>query len=449
MRFFSRLLALLAFSNLSLGAPLEDRTLVTPPTEDAFYDVPADIESFSPGAIIRSRKTPAPIAAFGLFPVNLDGTWQILYRTNDNLGSATATVLTILVPHKADYTKVLSYQVAEDAAALDCAPSYALQLASATGGPLGTLITQAELVLMQIALEQGWVVIVPDFQGPEAAYLANVLAGQATLDGIRAALNSHDLTSISKDPTIALWGYSGGSLAALSAAELQPSYAPELKIAGVAAGGIVPSIPPAIESTDGTPFAGLIPTGIVGLANQYPEIAELLDEHLLPKSKAAFDKVKTQCFVSNVVAFLGKNVTAMFDDFSFLTEEPVKRILEDNALGIYTPKIPLYMYKAVRDEVSPSSETDQLVEKYCSDGGAVTYVRDRTAGHGDLAITAAGGAVSWLTDVFNGRTPTKTCSTKNVIFSILDPASLKVLPRGIVDVLLNLLGRPIGPGFFG
>lgn len=58
---------------------------------------------------------------------------------------------------------------------------------------------------MEAALEQGWIVIVPDYLGPHSAFLANRLSGQAILDGIRATLNSADLTGI-QDPTITMWG---------------------------------------------------------------------------------------------------------------------------------------------------------------------------------------------------------------------------------------------------
>ncbi|WP_374710713.1 lipase family protein [Rhodococcus sp. USK10] len=41
----------------------------------------------------------------------------------------------------------------------------------------------------QAALAQGWAVVLPDHQGPNAAYAAGPLAGRITLDGIRAAEN--------------------------------------------------------------------------------------------------------------------------------------------------------------------------------------------------------------------------------------------------------------------
>ncbi|EED19821.1 hypothetical protein TSTA_030840 [Talaromyces stipitatus ATCC 10500] len=97
-----------------------------------FYVPPEGFESTVAGSILRYRTPPYPIAAFSLAPINLAASYQILYRTTNSFGDAVATVSTILVPHNADFTKLLSYQVAQDAANPNCLPSYAFQLEAAT-----------------------------------------------------------------------------------------------------------------------------------------------------------------------------------------------------------------------------------------------------------------------------------------------------------------------------
>ena len=392
LRFFS--VTQLVLISLARALPLTERVSPLPPTQDSFYQVPDDVQQFAPGTIFKYRKPPAPMAAFGLDPLKLQNTWQILYRTNDNFNKATATVLTVLVPHNADFSKILSYQVAEDASFANCAPSYAFQLDSATGGVLGTIVTQAELLLIEAALERGWVVISPDHEGPEGAYLANKLAGYATLDGIRAALNSTNFTGIKQKPTIAMWGYSGGSIASAWAAELQPSYAPELNIAGAALGGTVPNISTVISTVNKSPFSGLIPMGILGLAHQYPDLGELVNQELRHQYKAAFDKVATQCFTPNMIDFLFKDVVGMVKNPSIFTQGLASNILNENSLGGSIPQIPLYVYKSVLDEVSPIADTDKLVDHYCSGGASVQYERDLLSEHGSLAAIGAAKALS-------------------------------------------------------
>lgn len=432
------------------AALLVERAGPVLPSKDSFYAVPDNVDQAKPGAILRQRKTPYPVATFGLAPVRLDASHQILYRTTDSFGNATATVLTVLVPDKADYNKVLSYQVAEDAASLDCAPSYAVQLLSATGPLLGTLVTQAELLLIEASLEQGWVVIIPDFQGPNAAYLANALAGHATLDGIRAALNSASTTGISEKPTIAMWGYSGGSVATNWAVELQPQYAPELEIAGAAVGGTVPDITSVVKSVNKSFLAGLIPTGILGLTFEYPHLKSVVAEHVKPAYSAKLYKTQTQCFVANVAEFAFQDVVGMFDDPQLIYRDPIiTRILRDNAFGRKTPTIPLYWYKSANDQVSPIADSDAVVDTYCANGASVEYVRDFASDHGSEALLGAPEALRWLKGVMDGNRPGAGCSKKSVFSSWADIATLKILSKVLNDAFLDLLGKNVEPILFG
>lgn len=432
-----------------MGVPLLERLVSVPPSKDPFYAVPGSLEDLAPGTILGHRKPPAPIAAFGVAKSNLDDSYQILYRTTDRSGNATATVLTVLVPHNADYTKVLSYQVAEDAPTFDCAPSYAFQFASATGGLLGTIVSQAELLLIQAAMEQGWVVIVPDFQGPKAAFLDNRLAGQAILDGIRAAIQSKNITGIEQDPTISMWGYSGGGITTAWAAELQPTYAPELEIVGAAIGGTEPKIPTVVDMVNRTPFAALLASGMLGLANSYPVIADILDERIKPKYKPLFERAKRQCLGANFLDFMFKDVTSMFDGPDVTELPETLEIMAQNAMGQAVPRIPVFLYKAVFDQVSPIRETDAIYDFYCANGVSIEYQRNFLAEHGTGAITGAPGALAYLIDVMNGRVPEAGCSKKTVWSSLMDPEAAEVLPQFVLETLLNLIGNPIGPAFFG
>ncbi|KAJ6781463.1 hypothetical protein PWT90_02667 [Aphanocladium album] len=432
------------------SAPHDPRAAPLVPSKDAFYAVPHDFENTKPGDILRHRAPPAKIAAFGLAPVRLQATYQLQYRTTDNVGNATATVLTVMVPHNADTSKVLSYQVAEDAASIDCAPSYGLQLESATGPLLGTILTQAEILLIEAALEQGWVVILPDYEGPQASYLAHRLAGQATLDGIRAALRSGDITGIDSDARVAMWGYSGGSTATAWAAEIQPIYAPELNIAGAAIGGTTPNITNVLTAINKSAFTGLVPAGIQGLCTQYPELKAEVDRLLKPEYREKFDKTLHQCLLADAATFLFNDVVDMFTDPQFMYANPVAvRILNEIALGQAVPQMPIYWYKSVHDEVSPIADSDAVFDMYCAGGATVEYVRDRASEHGSAAATGAPRALAWLRNVLDGERPEPGCSKQTVISSLMDKSTLEIVPKFILDALLDLIGKPVGPILFG
>lgn len=117
-------------------------------------------------------------------------------------------------------------------------------------------------------LTQGLIVNIPDYQGSQAAFSSGLQAGRATLDSIRAVLSSSHITGIPKDADVAMWGYSGGSIATEWAAELQPSYAPELKknIKGAAMGGTVVNLHNSMKTMNKSKSAGL---GIAGLWGLY------------------------------------------------------------------------------------------------------------------------------------------------------------------------------------
>lgn len=54
-------------------------------------------------------------------------------------------------------------------------------------------------------------------EGPKLTFIAGVHAGQVTLESIRAALLSFEITSIDPKAKIHIWGYSGGALASENA----------------------------------------------------------------------------------------------------------------------------------------------------------------------------------------------------------------------------------------
>ncbi|KAK6600127.1 hypothetical protein H4I96_07453 [Botrytis cinerea] len=237
----------------------------------------------------------------------------------------------------------------------------------------------AETLLVIAALNQGWIVNLPDYEGLESAFTSGIQAGQATLDSVRAALSSGDLTSISSQAEYQMWGYSGGSLASEWAAELQPSYAPELNFKGTALGGLVPNITSVMLSSNKGLFTGLIPAGVIGLTNGYPVLKEYLHKNLVPSTASKFYKASTQCLGSNIASFLGQDIGLYLDHgLSTLFTSIAKDVLAiTGQMGLYgTPKMPIFLYKAISDEVSVVGDTDAVVSKLCSQGANINYARD-------------------------------------------------------------------------
>ncbi|KAI4672754.1 uncharacterized protein J4E78_001256 [Alternaria triticimaculans] len=419
-----------------------------PPSDDPFYTPPAGFESAKPGAILRSRPVPSALSLFQTIPLNLKGAWQLLYRTTDSLGNPVATVTTVMVPKNADSKKLLSYQVAEDSGGeINCAPSYTLQTKSnttyaGTGG--------IEAALIAASLNQGWIVNSPDWEGPKSTFVAGFQAGYATLDGIRAALASGATTGVDSSAKVQMWGYSGGALASEWAAELQANYAPEIPFVGMAIGGVTPNVENVFNTINKGLFAGLSAAGFLGLGNAYPEFGKYVQDSLKPEKADAFNQAGRQCFYADVKTYAGQDIFTYFKQGQAIFDDPIAEntIRTGATMGLHgTPSMPIFVYKAVKDEISPIADTDALVDQFCKAGVSITYVRDSFGEHFTQAATSTGDVLNYLTDRFNG-VPVSGCSIRNEFLDLLDAGSPGKLGISLVMVLLNALGVPLGPNHF-
>jgi hypothetical protein len=432
------LVSVLVLAVVAAPAATAATTPPPPPQSDPFYQPPAGYASTAPGTVLRSRAVTA--SAFGSDPQHVTA-WQLLYRTTDTQGQPEATVTTVLEPSGRRPTALLSYQVAEDSAAPQCAISYQLRL----GAGNANFVAQAEILLIDAALAKGWAVSVPDYEGPNSAYVGGRQAGQAVLDGIRATRN-FATAGVPAGANIGLWGYSGGALASGWASELQAGYAPELNIKGVAEGGLPVNPEHVLANVNGGPFAGLAMGGIAGLREAYPQLDQFLDANLTPAGVAAFAKAATQCNAANVSSFAYTNVFQYFTTADPLDQPVPQQVLADDTLGQHTPTAPLFVYQSTNDELVSPADVDAVVGTYCAGGGTVTYQRDLLSEHVALAVTGAPDALNWLSARLSGTPAAGGCHTSTVVSSLLSPSALLTFGSVIYSDLLALLGTPIGPG---
>ncbi|KAE9365672.1 secretory lipase-like protein 1 precursor [Stipitochalara longipes BDJ] len=422
---------------------IHPRAAPLPPTEDPFYTPPAGLNDINPGTILRSRSI-GELSFQGVVPFTAKASYQLMFRTTDSLGNASAAVTTIIVPENANTSRVLSYQFAEDAAWLNCAPSYVVQLGS---NPENFGSNGIETLFIIAALDQGWIVNLPDYEGLQSAFTSGLQAGQATLDSVRAALSSGDLTSISPEAEYQMWGYSGGSLASEWAAELQPSYAPELNFKGTALGGLVPNVTSILLTINKSLFAGLVPPGILGLGSAYPELETYLDEHLIDSTASTFKKALSQCLAEDITTYAGQDMFSYFDNGEETLLNPIPQgVLQATGLmGTHgTPKMPVYAYKAIGDEISPVADTDALITKLCAQGANIQYVRDGLGEHASEEITGSGDAFAFLVDRFNGVPVARGCTITNILSDTLNGPGLAYLGTEVVDALVAILALPVG-----
>jgi pimeloyl-ACP methyl ester carboxylesterase len=194
---------------------------------------------------------------------------------------------------------------------------------------------------------------------------------------------------------VLLWGYSEGGRNAAWAAELQPTYAAELPLLGVAAGGVPADLYQTALAIDGGPFSGLNLAVLVGLANAYddPELWSILSSEGLRAAREA----ETQDVVGLVLGF--PEPLATWTRRSDPWDDPAWRLVLDRERnGAQAPTVPAYLYHVTDDEIVPAQVGRDLARLYRLRGGDVTWVEVRAPDHLSGAHRAAGAAVVWLVE---------------------------------------------------
>jgi alpha-beta hydrolase superfamily lysophospholipase len=375
------------------------------PPEDPFYQPPPGYQHAMPGTVLRSRDV--ELAYLGVIPQRVSAT-QLLYRTTDMNGKPEATVTTVLVPPNLKLGQpcsVLSYQCAIDAVTSRCFPSYALRRHAKAAGALAPM----EFLMINAALAEGWVVSVPDHEGPHGTWGAPYEPGYRILDGVRAALSSEHLDLSGSAPEssapVALWGYSGGGLATAWAAEVCADYAPELDIVGAVLGSPVGDLGHTFRRLNRSLFSGLPALVVAALAHIYPDLDRVIKKHANDEGRDLLRQLETMTTAAAVVRMAKKDLGDYLDRplAEILAMPEVQHVFDSIKLGTAAPTPPVLIIQAVHDYLIDVHDIDELVDAYSVGGANVTYHRDTFSEHITLHPLSAPMTLRWLQDRFAGR----------------------------------------------
>jgi len=254
---------------------------------------------------------------------------------------------------------------------------------------------------------------------------ANILAGKVILDSIRAlhkVLGDYGFQVNSSK--VGMWGYSSGGTVTDFAAEYNPSYAPDVKIAGAAIGGLTANITETSRILSGRDVAGLVIQGLLGTTQQYPEQRKYLDSRLKPEGPYNATEFHS---ASNMSGWDSLQHFAYQDVYEYLQggvsdlDNPAFKAVFNNegVAGLHgTPSAPVFIYQAIGDEMCPSPVVDAVVDKFCADGGNIFYNRNTIGGHNDEGHNGRQRALDFLGDVLDGshvsNYPKKGCKIETV-----------------------------------
>jgi Secretory lipase len=409
---------LLAIASLAAAAAAQ---AAVPPSQDPFYryEGSAPLSSVAPGTVLKTRTltyhvagVPLPVAAV-----------QLLYRSTGPLGQPTVNVTSVLRP-ALNLGPVLSYQSFYDSLNNEDEPSYAI-----SGGlSLGGLIPNVESAVIAPALLAGDTVVVPDTEGEEADFAAGPVYGMNTLDSLRAALAS-PATGIAGAKKIGLIGYSGGAIATEWAAELAPSYAPDVssKIVGTAFGGTLVDPAHNLRYVEGsTVWAGVIPMALIGIARAYDiELTPYMSEY----GRSLNEKLQR----ASITEVLGQYPGLTWSQIAkpqYPTPETIPvydEVANKLIMGTGgTPTEPLFVGQGAGGElegtpgdkpgigpgdgVMIAGDVRSLVREYCSRGVSVQYQQYEDLSHVPSALEWLPEAYAWLTGRFLGLPASQNCA---------------------------------------
>lgn len=374
----TRILAVLItlFSAGSLMTTATADPLYPSPDPDPFFTAPGDLAAKAPGDVVRTRRIDSG-------PYVGTDAWQVAFRSTNSSGDAIMAATTVLLPIGVKNPPLVSYQALINSLGTKCNPSRSLfngELQDAVGAML--------------PIGRGWAVSLPDYLGPNVAYGAAKLSGMVTLDGVRAVQRATEI-GLSTSP-VAIAGYSGGGMASAWAGAIQPTYAPELKLAAVVAGGIPADLE---QMALGLGFAphpgfGLAFAAAMGLEREYPNRLPVSDQ--LNNTGLWFrDITHDEC--RRFLLFHGalRSADQLAASKSLMDSPAAKEVLRENSLRYHdgVPTAPMLIWQGIYDELTPFDSVKEVADRYCRAGAPLTFAPYDIAEHMTTAV--AGFADAW------------------------------------------------------
>ena len=375
------------------------------PDKDAFYTPPSSLPAAN-GDVIRSRSSVFTADPDKRTPVPGTKAWQVLYRSTSATGAAIAVSGTVIVPTTpwvGGSRPLLSWAVGTRGLGDACAPSYSL----ANG-------FDYEETFIAAALARGWAVAITDYQGLGTpgvhTYVVGKAEGHAVLDVARAAERLSG-TGLSSSSPVGVMGYLQGGGAAAFAAQLAPSYAPDLKLKGVAAGGVPADLTAVAKALDGSPFVALALFASIGYDGAYSELK--LANYLNSTGKKLLADSSSVC-IASVDGIKGILGTAGHHIDDYVTTNPLdttawKARLNENKLGGTKPTVPVFLYHALADEMVAYPQAAALRRTWCDKGATVTWTTYPVAEHVIGMLDGATPAMDYLSARFAGLPAVGNC----------------------------------------
>jgi pimeloyl-ACP methyl ester carboxylesterase len=253
-------------------------------------------------------------------------------------------------------------------------------------------------------------VVVSDYPGLGTpgyeTYNVGIPSAYAVLDALRAATR---LPAAGLNPAapMGIEGYSQGGGTAAWAAQLAATYAPELAVRGVAAGGTPANLQAVAANINGTLFFAFLGGTALGFGAAYPSLD--LNSYLTPYGRAALAALGELCQVEALALYAGQRIeNYTVGGTNPINTPPWKAVLDANNLGGIKPAPPILLYHGLLDEIIPWQVANNLHRTYCG-RNATTQLRSYLGEHVTTHLLAQTDVVTWLADRLAGTPARRQC----------------------------------------
>lgn len=167
----------------------------------------------------------------------------------------------------------------------------------------------------------------------------------------------------------AITGYSQGGQAAAWAAQLQPTYAPEVDLVGVAAGGVPSDLAAVQRQVDGGPYAAVMVMGALGLEIAY---GVDIDQYHTPRGSREYWESARDCLLASVFK-MGFRRTKPLTTSDPLADPLILARIEENKLGGIAPQVPVLLQHGRYDDIIPLRQARAVHDAWCAAGVASRF----------------------------------------------------------------------------
>lgn len=416
---------------------------------DPFFEAPNDVAGYSLGKIIRSREVELNLTALPMLQA-VGKTYQIVYRSQGfDASQPEANVMTVFVPKSYNPSKVSKIDVVLGAAAYDsnnpqCGPSRTILASNIS----------AELFSVGIQLSLNRIYVLPDFEGPKAAFQQGNVAAAACLDALRALLQFNTIIpSTSKDKVkIGLEGYSNGGHAIAWTLQRLYTYAPELEkhVVGASIGGVPANATQVGQLEDGTRIAGFILLSLFGQAKVDKRVEKWIEKHgIASQITQAKQFTENLCIDTVLKPFAGQKIWEKYfnlqafqayGDSSLPFSEGVVATQEGQSYSVKEITVPIFLIHSIQDQFVPITTADEYERRLCSGTSAtVQYIRSTTEKHLGMNIVHIPYAALFLQGQLSGKGISKGCQRADKALALDDPTNVAAFGNATITALTQAL----------